>query len=216
MPLRKGECGMSRTRFIMLWFGVLLLAPMFCAAALPTPEAAPQGASLAGQLLVASPDMGDPRFRHAVILRVQHNKDGALGIIINRPVEELPLAKLMMRIGQESDGIVGQVRIFAGGPVQPQVGFIIHSADYHRAGTIDIDGHVAMTSNPEVLRDIGHNEGPKKSIVAFGYAGWGRGQLEGELASGGWFTTPADPRLVFDVDREKLWDEAMKRRTISL
>jgi putative transcriptional regulator len=214
--MRKGECGMSRTRFIMLWFGVLLLAPIFCAAELPKQEAASQGASLAGQLLVASPDMGDPRFRHAVILIVQHNKDGALGIVINRPIEELPLAKLMMRIGQDSDGIVGQVRIFAGGPVQPQAGFIVHSADYRRAGTIDIDGRVAMTSNPEVLRDIGHNEGPKKYIVAFGYAGWGRGQLEGELASGGWFTTPADPRLVFDIDREKLWDEAMKRRTISL
>jgi putative transcriptional regulator len=203
-------------RFIMLRFGVLFLAPMLFTAAHPKPEGTPQGASLVGQLLVASPDMGDPRFRHAVILMVQHNKDGALGIVINRPIEELPLAKLMMGLGQDGNGIVGQVRIFAGGPVQPQVGFIVHSADYHRAGTVDIDGRVAMTSNPEVLRDIGHNEGPKKYIVAFGYAGWGRGQLEGELASAGWFTAPADPRLVFDVDREKLWEDAMAHRTISL
>jgi putative transcriptional regulator len=207
---------MSRTRFIMLWFGVLFLAPMLFTAALPQQEGATQGASLAGQLLVASPDMRDPRFRHAVILMVRHDKDGAVGIIINRPIEEMPLARLLKALGQDSTGVVAQVRIFAGGPVQPQSGYIVHSADYHRTGTIDIDSHMAMTSSPEVLRDIGHNEGPKKSLVAFGYAGWGRGQLEGELARGGWFTTPADPRLVFDADRAKLWDEAMARRTISL
>jgi putative transcriptional regulator len=207
---------MSRTRFIMLWFGVLFLAPMLFTAALPQQEGATQGASLAGQLLVASPDMRDPRFRHAVILMVRHDNDGAVGIVINRPIEEMPLARLLKALGQDSTGVVAQVRIFAGGPVQPQSGYIVHSADYHRTGTIDIDSHMAMTSSPEVLRDIGHNEGPKKSLVAFGYAGWGRGQLEGELARGGWFTTPADPRLVFDADRAKLWDEAMARRTISL
>jgi putative transcriptional regulator len=200
----------------MLWFGVLLLAPMLVTAALPKQEGATQGASLVGQLLVASPDMRDPRFRHAVILMVRHDKDGAVGIVINRPIEEMPLARLLKALGQDSTGVVAQVRIFAGGPVQPQSGYIVHSADYHRTGTIDIDSHMAMTSSPEVLRDIGHNEGPKKSLVAFGYAGWGRGQLEGELARGGWFTTPADPRLVFDADRAKLWDEAMARRTISL
>jgi putative transcriptional regulator len=160
--------------------------------------------------------MGDPRFAHTVILMVQHNKDGALGIVINRPVEELPLAKLLTALGQDSTGVVGQVKIFAGGPVQPQIGFIVHSVDYHRAGTIDIDGRVAMTSDLQVLKDIGHDNGPKKSIVAFGYAGWGPGQLEAELASGGWFTTPEDPGLVFDTDRDKLWAAAMARRTITL
>jgi putative transcriptional regulator len=194
----------------MLWVGVLLLAPLFVT------EAAPQRASLAGQLLVASPDIGDPRFRHAVILMVQHDSKGALGIVINRPVEELPLAKLMQALGQDAKGIVGTVRIYAGGPVQPQKGFIVHGAEYHRAETIDIDGRLAVTGSPEVLRDIGHGNGPKQSLVAFGYAGWGPGQLESELAKDGWFTVKADSHLVFDVDREKLWDEAMKRRTISL
>jgi putative transcriptional regulator len=111
---------------------------------------------------------------------------------------------------------VGEARVFAGGPVEPHVGFIVHSADCHRAGTIDIDGRVAVTTNIEILRDIGHNEGPVKSLIAFGYAGWGPGQLEGELALGGWFTVPEDPKLVFDSDRDKLWTEAMARRTIPL
>ena len=160
--------------------------------------------------------MSDPRFRHTVILMVRHNKDGALGIVINRPARELPVAKLLDALGLDSKGSEGSVRLFAGGPVQPEAGFIVHSADYHRPGTVDIDGRVAMTANPEVLRDIGHHQGPRQSLVAFGYAGWGPGQLEGELALGGWFTVPEDSNLVFDADRDKLWDEAMKHRTISL
>lgn len=179
---------------VAAWFGVLLLSPLLWTHALSKPEGAQPGASLAGQLLVASPDMGDPRFRQTVILMVQHNQDGALGIVINRPAEELSLAKLLEALGLDSTGIQGQVRIFAGGPVEPQSGFVVHSTDYHRTGTIDIDGRVAMTSSPEVLRDIGHNEGPGKKLVAFGYAGWGPGQLEGELALDAWFTVPERSR----------------------
>ena len=207
---------LMRSRRVMLWFGVLLVSPMLFNAALSKPEGVQPGESLAGQLLVATPDMGDPRFRHTVILIVQHNKNGALGIVLNRPLDELPVAKLLDALGIDSKGSQGSVRVFAGGPVQPEVGFIVHSADYHRSDTVDIDGRVAMTTNPEVLRDIGHHKGPRQSLVAFGYAGWGPGQLDGELALGGWFTVPEDPNLVFDIDRDKLWDEAMKHRTISL
>ena len=198
------------------WFGVLLLMPMLLSAASSKPEDNQQNASLAGQLLVATPEMGDPRFRETVILMVQHDKKGALGIVINRPVKEMPMPQLLDALGIDSKGTNGTVRLFAGGPVQPEVGFIVHSAEYHHAGTIDIDGRVAMTTDPDILRDIGHHEGPHQSIVAFGYAGWGPGQLDGELALGGWFTVPEDPKLVFEVNREQLWDEAMKRRTIPL
>ncbi len=200
----------------MLWFGVLLLSPFLFTAAWSIPEDAPQGTSLAGKLLVASPNMSDPRFRRAVILMVQHNKDGALGIVINKPIDDVPMAKLLGALGLDTKGVEGQVRVFAGGPVQPEAGFVVHSEDYRRAGTIDIDGRVAVTSNPQVLEDIGHGKGPKKSLVALGYAGWGAGQLENELALGGWFTIPDDPSLVFDVDRDKLWDAAMSRRIIRL
>jgi putative transcriptional regulator len=172
--------------------------------------------SLAGQILVAAPEMGDPRFQHAVILMVRHDKDGALGIVINRPMDHVPVTKLLDALGLDSNGTDGQVQLFAGGPVQPEIGFIVHSSEYHRAGTVDVDSRIAMTTNPEVLRDIGHHEGPRQSLIAFGYAGWGPGQLEGELALGGWFTIPGDPKLVFDIDRDKLWDEAMRRRTIQL
>jgi putative transcriptional regulator len=200
----------------MLWFGALLMSPMLFTAALSKPEDTRPGASLAGQLLVATPEMGDPRFRHTVILIVQHDSKGALGIVINRPVQQVPAAKLLDALGFDSKGSTGQIELFAGGPVQPEVGFVVHSTDYHRSGTVDIDGRVAMTVNPEVLRDIGHNEGPRQSLVAFGYAGWGPGQLDSELAQGAWFTVPEDPKLVFDADRDKLWNDLLKRRTIPL
>jgi putative transcriptional regulator len=205
-----------RSRRVMLWFGALLMSPMLFTAALSKPEDTRPGASRAGQLLVATPEMGDPRFRHAVILMVQHDGKGALGIVINRPVEQVPAAKLLDALGLDSKGSTGQIELFAGGPVQPEVGFVVHSTEYHRSGTVDIDGRVAMTVNPEVLRDIGHNEGPRQSLVAFGYAGWGPGQLDAELAQGAWFTVPEDPKLVFDADRDKLWDDLLKRRTIPL
>ena len=207
---------LMRSRRVMLWFGVLLVSPMLLNASLSKPEGVQPGESLAGQLLVATPDMGDPRFRHTVILIVQHNKNGALGIVLNRPLDELPVAKLLDALGIDSKGSQGSVRVFAGGPVQPEVGFIVHSADYHRSDTVDIDGRVAMTTNPEVLRDIGPHTGPRQSLVAFGYAGWGPGQLDGELARHNWFTTPEEPKLVFDDDRETLWEDAMARRTREL
>jgi putative transcriptional regulator len=204
-----------RSRRAVLSLGVLFATPAVTVA-FAKPEDTQSGTSLAGQLLVAEPEMGDPRFAKSVILMVQHDQKGALGIVINRPVKEVPVAKLLDALGIDSKDSDGQVRLFAGGPVQPEVGFIVHTAEYRRTGTINIDGRVAMTTDPQVLRDIGRHEGPRQSLVAFGYAGWGPGQLEGELVLRGWFTMPEDPTLVFDFDRDRLWDETMKRRTIPL
>lgn len=188
----------------------VLIAAMMLLAAAP-PDHSDTG-SLAGQLLIAAPTMGDPRFSHAVILMVRHDEEGAFGIVINRPIGERPIATLLEAIGDSDPDVEGTVQVFAGGPVQPELGFVIHSAEYRRTETLDIDARVAMTASRQVLRDIGHNRGPEKSLFALGYAGWGPGQLEGELARHNWFTTPEEPRLIFDDDRERLWDEAMARR----
>jgi putative transcriptional regulator len=185
-------------------------------AALPAPTALPQRASLAGQLLVAAPSMGDPRFYQTVIMLVRHDRTGAMGIVVNRPLQERPLAALLEALGEKADGASGNVRIFAGGPVQPELGFVLHSAEYRRADTMEIDGHVAMTSSREILRDIATNRGPKQSLVAFGYAGWAPGQLEGELVQGVWFTAPADAKLIFEEERERVWENAVTRRTQDL
>jgi putative transcriptional regulator len=185
-------------------------------AAREAPKDVPARSSLAGQLLVATSSMGDPRFAQTVIFMARHDKSGAFGIVINKPVGERPLASLLEALGAKEEGVEGSVRVFAGGPVQPEIGFVVHSADYRRAETIVVDSRLAVTSTREILRDIAHKQGPHKSLLAFGYAGWGPGQLDGEMALHSWFTAEEDVELIFDLDRAKVWDEAMKRRTQDL
>lgn len=213
----ESEMPASRTgRFLRRAFvlGALLLS-MPLAGAATSDLGAPEG-SLKGQLLIAAPEMDDPRFAHAVILMVQHDQGGALGIIINRPAGEMSNADLLKAIGATGNPVEGKVRIFAGGPVELNVGFVLHSAEYRRPETQDIDGRVAMTASPDVLRDIAEAKGPKKSLIAFGYAGWGPGQLESELMRHDWFVAAEDPALVFDDDRALVWKDAMSRRSQSL
>jgi len=200
----------------LLALAAVVLPAALLHAALQDPAQEPGRASLAGQILIASPAMGDPRFDHTVVLMVRHSGGGALGIVINRPLGERPLAKLLEAIGEKNDGVAGSLRIFSGGPVQPEIGFVIHSADYRRSETIDIDGRFAMTATREILRDIVGKHGPEKILVAFGYAGWAAGQLEGELAQRAWFIGSADARLIFEQDRDKVWDDAMAHRTQDL
>ncbi len=130
-------------------------------AGLPGPDEARARPSLAGQLLVAAPGMGDPHFQRAVILIVQDGPDGALGIVINNPVGEQPLASVFKALGQNDGGVTGSVRIFSGGPVQPEVGFVVHSPDYRRPETVAITDRLSMTSSMAILRDIGDKRGPK-------------------------------------------------------
>jgi putative transcriptional regulator len=197
----------------LIALAVALLAPAGpIAAPTPPPDTAPAQGSLQGQLLIASPQIGDPRFSHTVILIVRHDRTGALGLIINRPFDERTIKSVLAAIGRADDTVEGKVQVFAGGPVEVGTGFILHSTDYRQADTMDIDGHIAMSSNPDILRDIGHHKGPQKFLFAIGYAGWGPGQLERELARNDWYTEPADPQLVFDDSREALWEHAMARR----
>jgi putative transcriptional regulator len=200
----------------LLALAAIVLPATLVYAALQNPAEAPGRASLAGQILIASPGLLDPRFNHTVVLMVRHSAAGALGVVLNHPLGERPLASLLDAIGDKDSGAAGTLRIFSGGPVQPEVGFVIHSTDYHRPETIEIDGHVAMTSSREILRDIASQHGPLKTLVAFGYAGWAAGQLEGELAQRAWFTSATDSNLIFDLDRDKVWDDAMAHRTQDL
>ena len=202
----------TRQKYPISVLAAMLVSALCLGAALPAAAQTPTPASLAGQLLVASPSMGDPRFARTVIVMVRHDKNGAFGIIVNRPIGERLLAGLLEMLGEKETAVAGTVRIFAGGPVQPEMGFVIHSSDYHRPGTTAINGRVAMTASREILRDIGSNNGPKQSLIAFGYAGWGPGQLEGELARRDWSIAPGEPKLIFDEERENVWDSAFAQR----
>lgn len=182
-------------------------------AALPSPTSPNVSGptSVAGQLLIATAALAGPPFEHVVILVAQHDKNGALGIIINRPLGVRPIASLLRALGADATRVTGNVRLFRGGPVDAGIGFVLHSADYHDNNAVDIDGRVALSSGPQILRDIALGKGPRQSLIAFGYAGWAQSQLDNELRHGVWDTVPEDPTLVFDDDRSKVWSDAMAR-----
>ena len=197
-------------------FAILLMVFAFRGSSADAPLIEPSPGPLTGKLLVASPAIDDPNFSHTVVLIVNQGTHGHVGIIINRPLAEQPLARVLEAIGQPDDQAKGTVRVFIGGPVEPQLGFIVHSADYRRTGTRPITDRLALTNTPEILHDIGQDRGPKQILVAFGYAGWGRGQLESEMNRGDWYIAVGDPWLIFDADRSNVWILAWARRTIGL
>ncbi len=172
--------------------------------------------SLAGQLLVASEQMGDPRFARTVVVMVQHDRSGAMGLVVNRPFRELPIATLLERLGEDTKGVTGTIRVHYGGPVEPGRAFVLHTTDYTADGTLVIAGGIALTAQPEILRDIAAGAGPRRSLLAFGYAGWAPGQLEDEIARGDWHIVPADVALVFGDGADAKWERAMGRRRQNL
>jgi len=147
---------------------------------------------------------------------VKHDRDGALGIIINRPASNGRCPTFWKRSASPILASPARWRIHAGGPVEPSIGFVLHSAEYKLDATLEIDGRVAMSANRKAMRDIAYGRGPKKFLIAFGYAGWAPGQLEGEIANGGWYTHASDVHLVFDSPRDTLWRDTMATRTRDL
>ena len=202
--------GLHRLGLIVAAF---VLQTALLRAGLPGPDGAQARPSLVGQLLVAAPGVGDPRFERTVILIVEQGPDGTLGIVINKPIGEQPLASVFKALGQKDGDATGSVRVFSGGPVQPEVGFVVHSPDYRRPETVAITDRLSMTSSMAILRDIGDRRGPAKVLVAFGYAGWGPDQLEHEIEQRAWGIAEADPTLVFDEDRDHVWEDAWTHRT---
>ena len=201
-------------RLLVLFAALVAPAALFGAA--PTTVDTPQGQFLTGQFLVATPEMGDPRFRETVILMIRHSKDGAMGLVINRPAGEQKMSRILQDLGDSGEDVTGTVPLYIGGPVQPELGFILHTTDYRRAGIIDVNGTVTVTATKEIIRDIAAGNGPKRFMLIFGYAGWGPGQLEGELKRNSWYTTPFDLSLIFDLDRDRVWERAVERRTRDL
>ncbi len=207
----------TRRRFL----GALAAAAMAgLAAGLATVETAAQQPDqsrwLKGRLLVAAPEIRDPRFTHTVIFMVEHDATGALGLVINRVLGTGPLAKLMESLKIDSTGASGDIRVHYGGPVEPQHPFIIHSAEYRSRGTRRVTDEVAVTSAPEVLLDIAKGTGPKRSVFALGYAGWGPGQLESEMQRRDWVSVPAESGLIFGADQDAKWERALAKLRIDL
>jgi putative transcriptional regulator len=195
-------------------FGYLFLAAMSVAAVCVAPG--PAAETSAGQLLVATPEMGDPRFAEAVIYMVKHNTEGAMGLVINRPMAKGPMRDLLKGFGIESDEAKGEIVIHYGGPVNPNAGFVLHSDDVMLDDSTPVKEGIAMTANAKLIEAMARGKGPRQSLIVFGYAGWAPGQLEGELEAGAWHVVPADKGLVFGKEADKKWRQAMDRRRISL
>ena len=172
--------------------------------------------SLTGRLLVATRDLDDPNFKETVVYMVRHDDFGAFGLVVNRPLGEMPLDVLMERLGEPDNAGEGSIRILSGGPVQQDKSFILHSTDVLFAETRRVDEEIAVTSHPEALKAIGRGEGPSQAMVIVGYAGWAPGQLEAEMSQGSWEHLPNDSTLLFDPDDSGKWRKALERFSIDL
>ena len=171
---------------------------------------------LAGRLLVAARGMRDPNFAQTVVFMIEHHDEGALGLVINRPLGEAPLSRLMQGLGMKGEGAKGSVRLHSGGPVRPSSFFILHSPDVAIEETMVVNNLVAVTTQPAFLNKIGEGTGPRHAILVMGYAGWGPGQLEAEIARGDWGNIETDEAVVFDQDYETKWERAIQGVTIDL
>ncbi len=172
--------------------------------------------SLANHLLVAMPGLGDRNFNQTVTFLCEHNEEGALGIVINRPTE-LTLGDLAEHMEIEAaDPTVAATPVLSGGPVQVDHGFVLHEPLGQWESTLPVTETLGLTTSRDILAAILAGAGPERWLIALGYAGWGPGQLEQELAQNAWLTVPADPELVFNTPYETRWQEAAARLGVDL
>lgn len=170
-------------------------------------------AYLTGQILLALPGIGDPRFERAVIAMCAHDENGALGIGIGRTVAGLGLHELLGQF-EIDPGNVPDAPVHFGGPVEPRRGFVLHSTDWGGQDTIDVAGRWALSGTIDVLRAIADGTGPSQWLVALGYAGWGEGQLDEEMTRHGWFNVPGEIDLLYHVDAHRRWEQGFGRAGI--
>jgi putative transcriptional regulator len=166
--------------------------------------------NLAGKLLIAMPDMSDPRFANTVIYMCSHSDEGGMGLIINQPQPKVVFAQLLEQLDIPKVQGARDAQVHFGGPVERQRGFVLHGNDYKAAtGTLEVDDTFRMTATLEVLEDIAKGEGPSVSMLALGYSGWGPGQLEYEIGQNGWLTCQPSEKVVFGTDNNDKWTAAL-------
>jgi putative transcriptional regulator len=171
---------------------------------------------LDGKLLIAMPAMGDPRFERSLIYMCAHSEDGAMGLIVNKPATELKFADLLEQLNITVSDAAREIRVHLGGPVEHGRGFVLHSHDYESLeSTLKVDDRFGMTATTDILEDLSQGDGPENCLLALGYAGWGPGQLEGEIQANGWLTCDATYDLVFAKGDADKWEAALASLGIS-
>ena len=169
---------------------------------------------LTGQILVAMPAMQDPRFAQTVIFVCAHSEDGAMGIVLNRPLKRVKFIELLAQLGIEPYPPQREMRLGTGGPVDDNRGFVLHSADWAVEGSLRVDETYALTANLEVLQAFAAGGGPSRGLLVLGYAGWDAGQLDEEIRQNAWLSVPADEAIVYDEDYPTKWARALAKLRI--
>ncbi len=172
--------------------------------------------TLEGKFLIAMPGMGDSRFEKSLIYLCAHSADGAMGFVVNNPIEDPHIPEFLVQLGIVAKDKIASIPetlvkqpLFNGGPVEPGRGFVIHSGDYSSAATLLVDGATGLTATLEILREISLGKGPDNILLALGYAGWSGGQLETEIAANGWLTCDGDPAILFADNNDRKYERAM-------
>ncbi len=156
------------------------------------------------------PSMGDPRFERAVILICAYSEKGAMGLIINKPSGDVRMSDVLDQLDIQPSDRAARMPVHFGGPVETGRGFVLHSADYQSSlHTLRVRGGFGMTATLDILEEIARDQGPDQALMMLGYAGWGPGQLEGEIARNGWLTAESSAELVFEVAAEDKWSETL-------
>ncbi|WP_375254174.1 YqgE/AlgH family protein [Yoonia sp.] len=167
-------------------------------------------ANLTGKLLIAMPDMSDPRFASTVIFMCSHSDEGAMGLIINKPQPNVGFGQLLKQLGISKAAAASNAQVYFGGPVERQRGFVLHGSDYSAStGTVNVNETFRMTATLEVLEDMAKGAGPDLSLLALGYAGWGPGQLEFEITQNGWLSCAPTTDVVFGAKASDKWTAAL-------
>ena len=166
---------------------------------------------ISGQLLIAMPGMRDDRFFKTVIYMCAHTEEGAMGLVLNQMIDSLSFPELLEQLGIDEGNAGESVPIHFGGPVEAGRGFVLHSAEYQQDATLEVDDGVALTATVDILKAIARGYGPRQSLLALGYAGWGPGQLDDEIRANGWLQAPADHELIFGGDQETKWERSIAK-----
>jgi putative transcriptional regulator len=170
---------------------------------------------LAGQILVAMPKMQDPRFAQSVIFLCAHTADGAMGIVVNRPIARPDFGDLLKQLDIQPVPPARDISICTGGPVDNNRGFVLHSTDWMTEGSLEVDDHYVLTASLDVLRAIAEGGGPKQAFLAMGYAGWDAQQLDEEILQNAWLNVPADAAIIYDSDHKTKWTRALAKLRIN-
>jgi putative transcriptional regulator len=171
----------------------------------------PAGDYLAGHLLIAMPGMQDPRFDHGVVCLCAHSADGAMGLMVNRPLAGMVFDDLLQQLKVVPLPPARRLRMVSGGPVEAGRGFVLHTDDWSTEGSLQFGAGLSLTASTDILAAIAGGGGPRDGVLALGYAGWGPGQLEDEIQRNAWLSVPADEALVFGADTGRTWDAALAK-----